>query len=118
MRSAPTAERGSVTMETAMVLPALLVVLTIGLGGVGAANAQLSCADAARIGARALARGETPERARSLAEEVAPAGARVDLTTESSTALVSVSAAFRLGPEWAPTVEVAGDASVPLEPGL
>ena len=50
-----------------MVLPALLLVLAIALGAVGAAAAQLSCADAARIGARALARGEPPERARALA---------------------------------------------------
>ncbi|MGW8438907.1 TadE family type IV pilus minor pilin [Nocardiopsis sp. NPDC055879] len=117
MRSAPTADRGSTTMETAMVLPALLLVLGIALGAVAAAAAQLSCADAARIGARALARGESPERARALAMEAAPNGAHIDLTTDDDMARVTVRARVRLGPALTPPVGIDGVAAVPLEPG-
>lgn len=101
-----------------MVLPALLLVVAIALGAIGAATAQLACADAARIGARALARGEPPERARSLALDAAPAGAHVDFTTEDGMARVTVGAHIPLGPARTLPVGVAGSAAVPLEPGL
>ena len=101
-----------------MVLPALLLVLGIALGAIAAAAAQLSCADAARIGARALARGEPPERARALALEAAPNGAHIDLTTADDMARVTVRTRVRLGPALTPPVGVDGSAAVPLEPGL
>lgn len=100
-----------------MVLPSLLLVLAVALGAVGAAAAQLSCADAARIGARALARGEPPEYARALALSAAPDGARVQLSESDGMARVTVSAEPRLGPLRAPPLRVDGGAAVPLEPG-
>ncbi|WP_373295680.1 TadE family type IV pilus minor pilin [Nocardiopsis terrae] len=117
MRSAPAADRGSVTMEAAMVLPSLLLVLAVALGAVGAAAAQLSCADAARIGARALARGEPPGHARSLALTAAPGGARVQLSESGGMARVTVRVELRIGPLRTPPLTADGSAAVPLEPG-
>ena len=65
-------ERGSVTAETAVVLPVLVIVLGMVLWGVGAAGAQLRCIDAARAGARAYARGEDPAAARLAVDQAAP----------------------------------------------
>ncbi|MFV2198999.1 TadE family type IV pilus minor pilin [Nocardiopsis sp. LOL_012] len=110
-------DRGSVTAETAAVLPSLLLVLALMLGGISAAATRLSCADAAGVGARALARGETPERARALALSAAPATADVDLSEEAGTARVTVQAELRIGPDAALPVTVSAGASVPMEPG-
>ncbi|MFI6579422.1 TadE family type IV pilus minor pilin [Nocardiopsis sp. NPDC050513] len=111
-------DRGSVTVETAMVLPSLLLVLAVLLGGVSVAAARLACADAARVGARALARGETDERARELALSAAPDTADVHLAEDAGMARVTVRAELRWGPVTAPPVEVSGTAAVPLEPGV
>ncbi len=101
-----------------MVLPSLLLVLAVLLGAVTVAAAQLACADAARLGARALARGETDQRARELALSAAPDTAEVRLVHEAGTARVTVRAELSLGPAAGPSVEVAGTAAVPLEPGV
>ena len=51
-----------VTAEIAVALPALVLVLTLGLGAVTAVTDQLRCVDAARTGARLLASaGDRPE---------------------------------------------------------
>ncbi|GAB3745387.1 hypothetical protein GCM10027590_63180 [Nocardiopsis nanhaiensis] len=102
-----------------MVLPSLLLMLALALGAVGAAAAQLACADAARTGARALARGESAEQARSLALSAAPdTGARVRLSETDGMARVTVRSEVRIGPLRAPSLSVEGSAAVPLEPGL
>ena len=68
---------GSVTAEFAVALPAFIAVLALGLGAVAAATAEVRCVDAARAGARAIARGETPAAAVAAARAAAPAGASV-----------------------------------------
>lgn len=98
-----------------MTLPSLLLVLAVALGAVQAASAQLSCADAARVGARALARGEHRDQVRALALSAAPAGADVHLSEAEGMARVTVRAGLDLGP--AITLAVDGSAAVPLEPG-
>ncbi|QUX29058.1 pilus assembly protein [Nocardiopsis akebiae] len=115
MRSARVFDRGSATAEAAMVLPSLLLVLAVALGAVQAASAQLSCADAARMGARALARGEPHDRARSLALTAAPDGADVHLSQGGGMARVTVRARLLFGPGI--SLPVDGSAAVPLEPG-
>ena len=51
-------DTGSATIETALALPSLLL-LTLALGGIITGLAmQIRCVDAARLGARATARGE------------------------------------------------------------
>ncbi|MFC9334668.1 TadE family type IV pilus minor pilin [Arthrobacter sp. NPDC057009] len=52
--------RGTVTAEFAVTLPAVLLLLAMLLAGSAAGITQLRLEDAARAGARALARGEDP----------------------------------------------------------
>ncbi|MCA1822960.1 MAG: TadE family type IV pilus minor pilin [Mycobacteriales bacterium] len=60
-------ERGSATAELAVAFPSLLVVLGVALWMIGVATTQLRCADAARAGARAAARGESDAAVRARA---------------------------------------------------
>ncbi|MFJ9772565.1 TadE family type IV pilus minor pilin [Kitasatospora sp. NPDC101157] len=81
---------GFVTAETAVVLPALVLLAAMLIWGVLAAAAQITCVDAARIGARAAARGEAD--AVELARAAAPPGARVRLAVAADTVRVDVDA--------------------------
>lgn len=84
------ADQGAVTAELALVLP-LLVAVTIGLVWLLAVGAgQLRAVDAARETARALARGETPEAAVAVGEQVAPDGATVRVSTVDGQVHVTV----------------------------
>ncbi|MFC6153911.1 TadE family protein [Nocardioides yefusunii] len=75
-------ERGAVTAEAAMVMP-LLAAVTVGLVWCVAVGAsQLRTVDAAREAARVLARGEDEATAVTLAERIAPDGARVEIGAE------------------------------------
>ncbi len=56
LRPAGSADRGSVTAELAVALPALVLLLLAGLTAVQAVTVQLRCVDAAREAARAAAR--------------------------------------------------------------
>jgi Flp pilus assembly protein TadG len=113
-------EEGAVTAETALVLPAVVLVLAAAVWVVSLAAATLRCVDAAREAARALARGETPALARQLAEQVAPAGA--EMRTSSDGGLVRVTVSVRARPPGPvlgrlPAVAVAGDAVTVPEGG-
>lgn len=66
-----------VTAEIAVALPALIVVLTLALGAVVVVTDHLRCVDAARVGARLLARGEDAGRVRSEVARQAPDGAAI-----------------------------------------
>ncbi|MER7762517.1 TadE family type IV pilus minor pilin [Streptomyces sp. NPDC097619] len=70
-------DRGYVTAEAALVLPALVLLATALVWGLLAAAAQIRCVDAARAGARAAARSEPPGRAEDIAQASAPGGARI-----------------------------------------
>jgi Flp pilus assembly protein TadG len=84
-------ERGTVTAETAMVLP-LLVGVALGLVWVlSLALTQVRLVDAARETARAAARDETSATAVGLGRRVAPAGARVTVRREPGRVVVVVS---------------------------
>ncbi|MEU9042488.1 MULTISPECIES: TadE family type IV pilus minor pilin [unclassified Kitasatospora] len=73
-----------------MALPALVLLAAMLIWGVLAAAAQIRCVDAARVGARAAARGETD--AVELARAAAPEGARVRVTPTADTVRVDVDA--------------------------
>jgi hypothetical protein len=88
-------EAGMVTAETAVVLPALVVVLALLVGGVHTMGAQLACQDAARVAARAAARGEPPAEVARLARSVAPQGARVSVAGGAGLIRVGVTATVR-----------------------
>jgi Flp pilus assembly protein TadG len=117
-------DQGTVTVEAALALCSLVVVLSLVLGAVSAVTAQLRCVDAAREAARLAARGEQ-DRAEKLARQVAPAGAVVAVTVHGDeiTARVSVNAVAGLLPgievraEAAAVMEPAVLGPVPLEPG-
>lgn len=85
------AELGAVTAETAMALPVLAVftltmawLLTVGI-------TEVRAIDAAREGARAAARAESPQRARALVAEVAPEGSSISISRTAGTVVVRVS---------------------------
>ncbi|WP_236700387.1 TadE family type IV pilus minor pilin [Allosalinactinospora lopnorensis] len=99
-----------------MALPSLLVVLGVALAAVQAAAAHLACVDAARVGARALARGEPDSAVLSLIERVAPEQAEAELSEDEGLARVVVSSPVELGPGIAAPYRVAGEAAVPVEP--
>ena len=58
MRSPCRRERGTVTAEFAVVLPAIVLIAAALLGGLTAAGRQLGVIDAAATAARSLARGD------------------------------------------------------------
>jgi len=108
-----------VTAELAVAIPTLVVVLVLALGAVTDVSAQLRCADAAAVGARLAARGETTAAVVSAVRAVAPAGAQVLLTHTGDTVTVQVSAVLRLpfGPGVGPAVRVQQRFTMPREPG-
>ncbi|MDQ1603130.1 MAG: hypothetical protein QOE01_975 [Actinomycetota bacterium] len=73
-------DRGSVTAETAVLLPALVVVLVLALWAVESVVTELRCVDAARVAARAAARGEPDRLVRAAALAAAPPHAQIQLT--------------------------------------
>lgn len=94
-------ERGMATVEMAVVLPALVLMLAAGLWLVAAAVGQLRCVDAAREGARTLARGDPQVLAIARAEAVAPASGRVRVAREPGWVRVTVTATVRPFSGWA-----------------
>ncbi|MEU6407890.1 TadE family type IV pilus minor pilin [Microbispora sp. NPDC046933] len=86
----PRRERGSVTAETAVALPALVLVLTASLWAVTIVGAQLRCVDAARAGAHAAARGEEAEEVNAAVLRAAPEGATVSIRVGADTTRVEV----------------------------
>ncbi|WUF71357.1 pilus assembly protein [Streptomyces nojiriensis] len=72
-------DRGYVTAEAALVIPALVLFAALLVWALMAAAAQIRCVDAARAGARAAARSEPVEVAEAAARAAAPPGARVEL---------------------------------------
>ena len=113
MRSPSCSDRGSVTAETAVLLPALSLLLVLLLSTVRVVADQLGAQDAARIAARAAARGESAAEVDRLARQVAPPGSRVDVGGEAGLVRVEVVVAVRpLGGSfgWLPEVTVTGTA--------
>ncbi|WP_083501910.1 TadE family type IV pilus minor pilin [Sphaerimonospora mesophila] len=118
-RRAGPRERGSVTAETAVVLPVLVMVLAVALWAVTVVGAQLRCVDAARAGARAAARGEALEAVRLAVLQAAPAGSRVTVEPGSEVTRVDVSVSVR--PPWKSgfaSVEVTASAASATESGV
>ncbi|MGW1163093.1 TadE family type IV pilus minor pilin [Streptomyces sp. NPDC002513] len=75
-------DRGFVTAEAAVVLPALVLFAMALLWALLAASAQIQCVDAARAGARAAARQEPADVVRKVARQAAPDGARVTVSRQ------------------------------------
>ncbi len=110
-RSGP-GDRGAVTVEAAIALAALLVVVVLCLGTLLAAAAQVRCVDAAREAARLAARGADAE-AIPAALRVAPSGAQVSVRSDGDQVVAAVSVRVPL----LPMLRLHADAVAVREPG-
>ncbi|HEY1971044.1 MAG TPA: TadE family type IV pilus minor pilin [Pseudonocardia sp.] len=108
-----TDDRGAVTVEAALALASLMLVLALAIAAISAVGAQLRCMDAAREAARLVARGEL-DRASRAAGMIAPSGARVEIVVRGDEVTVTVASAVvgRL-----PGLLVSARAMGVLEPG-
>ncbi len=118
MRRRAHRDAGMVTAELAVAIPAVVLVLLACLAGLDAAVDQIRCVDAARLGGRAAARGDSPERVRELAQSGAPQAAVITLAHRGGMAVVTVEA--RTGgwggilPSW--TVRASAQTPIEQEP--
>lgn len=71
----PSADRGSVLVETAIAIPALIAVCMMLLAVLAVGATTLALGDTARDAARSLARGEQIATVRQAAEEASPKAA-------------------------------------------
>lgn len=122
LRSVAYDDAGMVTAEAAVVLPVLVLVLALCLGGIATGIAQMRCVDAARAGARALARGDSTAQAVELARAAAPAGASIDVDRQpnpsAGTVVVQVHGRVSLLGGWGGhllSLPVGATATAPLE---
>ncbi len=109
-------ERGTATAELAVVLPALVLVTLAGVWVVLVGAAQLRCVDAAGVGARAVARGETVAEVERVVARAAPEGAVLRIGRDTGLVVVEVRATVPLPVPWPGRgggVEV-GDSAVAL----
>ncbi|MDQ0620325.1 hypothetical protein QFZ33_004349 [Arthrobacter globiformis] len=83
--------RGAVTAEFAVALPAVLLLLAMLLAGSAAGITQLRLEDAARAGARALARGEDPAAVDGIVRKLAGPSASSAVVPGSEWMSVTVS---------------------------
>ena len=83
-------QRGTATTELAVLAPfaLVLVILLVWVASLGLTQVRL--VDAAREGARLVARGEAEEGAADLVRRLAPAGARVRVQETDGTVTVTV----------------------------
>lgn len=94
--------RGAVTAEFAVALPAVLLLLALLLAGAAAGVTQLRLEEAARAGARALARGEDPAAVQGIVRTLAGTSATASVAADGE--WLSVTVADNLGGPLAATV--------------
>jgi hypothetical protein len=108
-------DAGMVTVETAMVLPVLVLFALVGVVMIGLAQARLQCADAAAQAARQLARGDPGEAAR-LAAVVAGRPVRLSSSRHGPDTVLTLHAELR-PIRWLAPVPITESATVATEPG-
>ncbi|GAA1995985.1 Flp pilus assembly protein TadG [Nakamurella flavida] len=84
-------DRGGVTVEAAIGLSAVMVVLMCCLSGIAVLTAHLRCQDAAQEAARLAGRGDDAA-ARAAVTALAPDGATVSFTQDGDLVVVTVRA--------------------------
>ncbi len=104
-------DSGMVTAELAATMPALVLMLTIALGAVGAVTTQLRSEHAACLAARAVARGERPAMANM------PQAAQLAVVTEAGMVRATVQAHMRLGGAALPAVQISAVCVAAAEEG-
>ena len=110
-----TGERGSATVETALVLPVIVMMLAALLVTALAGVQQLSVTEGARAAARALAIGHSPEQARTIAQRVCQCAADITVS-EGAWVQVHVRSTSR-SLSWLPGLRVSTSVTLPAEPG-
>jgi hypothetical protein len=88
------------TVELAVAMPSILLVLGLGLTALSAGADQVRCVDAARATARLAARGEPAPQALAAGRRLAPSGADIRITTGSDEVSVVVTAPAVAGLRW------------------
>ncbi|MCP2257977.1 hypothetical protein LX15_001664 [Streptoalloteichus tenebrarius] len=106
-------DRGAVTVETALGICTVVVVLALALAGITALITQLRCTDAAREAARLTARGERA-RATEAARQIIPGEADLDIHVDGDTVRVRVSHRPTV---LLPGIRIRAEAYAVLEPG-
>ena len=109
------ADRGTVTAELALGLPAVVLLLAVVLTVGSVVSAQVRCLDAARAAARAAARGDSAAAVRAVAVRLAPAGASVAVSVSGRQVTVGVTSSVRLPLLGAGPLTVRGRASADRE---
>jgi Flp pilus assembly protein TadG len=109
------ADRGSATAELAVGLPALVMLLLVGLTAVNAVTTQLRCVDAARDAALAASRGAS---GREAGLRSAPDEATVAVTVDGDLVRAEVRAPVRPLGGLLPRLTVTGEAVAAVEPGF
>ncbi|WP_322760344.1 TadE family type IV pilus minor pilin [Frankia sp. Cr2] len=109
---------GQATAELAVAIPSLILVLLIAIWLLSAVSLQAQCAEAARVGARAAARGETDEVVRSWSRRAAPRGAEISVNHGRNFVVVQVRLGVRATGGLAdimPSVNIMMSSTAPLE---
>jgi hypothetical protein len=96
MAPAGARDQGMVSAELAAAVPALLVVLVLAMSAVRLGIDEVRCVDAARLAARALARGEPEGSARALAVRAGPPGLTLAMSATGQEVVVKVLATREL----------------------
>ncbi|OQO92862.1 hypothetical protein B1813_12080 [Saccharomonospora piscinae] len=109
-------DRGSVTVEAAIALCALVTVVALVIAGLGAVGTQLRCTDAATQAARVLARGAPTAEAERLVGALAPGGATMTVRRGGNAVVVRVSVDAAGG--LLPGVTLRAEAHAQWEPGV
>ena len=94
--TAPHGDVGSVTVEFAVVLPAVLAIVALAVGAVGASAQSVRLADAAAVAARQTARGDLESVPVTLAA-LAP-GASSSSSLEGEVVCLALTRPVSLGP--------------------
>ncbi|WP_072750478.1 TadE family type IV pilus minor pilin [Rhodococcus maanshanensis] len=103
-------EAGAVTVEAAIAIASITVVVVLCLGSFLAVSAHVRCVDAAREAARLVARGDRAE-AINAAQRVAPRGARITVREVDGFATAVVEAAVPL----LPALDISAEAVAAME---
>lgn len=98
-----------------MAMPAVVLLLLVGLTALSAVVTKLECVDAARQAARAAARGDD---GRAAGGRVAPRGATVSVDTSGEDVHATVRAPVRLLVLFVPALSVSATAVAATEPGV
>ncbi|MDT3441778.1 MULTISPECIES: TadE family type IV pilus minor pilin [unclassified Pseudofrankia] len=107
---------GQATAELALGLPTLGAVVLLALWLLAAAGAQARAQEAARIGARAAARGDDDRQVAAWAHLAAPAGATVTISRQAGEVTVTVQIRLSVAGSPLPPAHIAASAVAPTEP--